>query len=76
VAVCRFEALGRGTAAPVAVCLGALLGQVGDFADGLIHRIAYLYYTGSTVALRAMPTSQNRDMGHPVEEENGAFRIL
>jgi hypothetical protein len=53
-----------------------LLGQVGDFADGLIHRIGYLYYMGSTVVLLAITLPRIAGMGHPAEEDNGASRIL
>ena len=40
------EALGGGPAAPVAVGLRLLLGEIGHLANGLVHGIAYLYYTG------------------------------
>jgi hypothetical protein len=40
------EALGGGPAAPVAVGLRLLLGQIGHFANGLVHRNACFHYTG------------------------------
>jgi hypothetical protein len=44
-AVGRFKAFGRGTTAPVAVCLSALFGQIGNLADGLIHKLSLSYFT-------------------------------
>ena len=42
----RCKALGRWAATPVAIGFGALLGQIGYFADDLIHWIASLtHYT-------------------------------
>jgi hypothetical protein len=40
------EALGGGAAAPVAVGLRLLLGQIGHFANGLVHRSTWFHYTG------------------------------
>jgi hypothetical protein len=57
------EALGGGPAAPVAVGLRLLLGEIGHLANGLVHGIAYLYYTGR----------RGRDLGyaHPSQKREG-----
>jgi hypothetical protein len=40
------EALGGGPAAPVAVGLRLLLGEIGHFANGLVHGNTCIHYTG------------------------------
>ena len=67
--VCRFEALGRRTTAPVAVGFGALLGQIGDFADGLIHRIACGDYTGRIWLVFGRCSQRKIEARGPAESE-------
>ena len=58
-------------AAPIAVGFRSGFFVAGEFADGLVHRLPRSIISGSMVALRAMPTSQNRDMGHPAPNGPG-----
>lgn len=58
----RCKALGRWAATPVAIGFGALLGQIGYFADDLVHWIAYSRHYTEGAKSPGIPKPLQRDI--------------